>query len=171
MSVPDAPDDLDLVKARDALNAMCKPSIAVTACRPAPDGWHARFNARSRTYVYAILGGDAPDPFLAGTTLYHPEPLDLATMQEAAGHLAGEHDFSSFGRPSEAGASTVRTLFELDVEQSGRLIRIPAAFRTRSSSRWSDRWSGRSYTSGKGAGLPTKWCRSSPREIEMPPDR
>jgi tRNA pseudouridine38-40 synthase len=126
MSVPDAPDDLDLVKTRDAMNAMCRPAISVTACRAAPDGWHARFSARSRTYVYAILEGEAPDPFLAGTTLYHPEPLDLALMQEAAGHLVGEHDFSSFGRVAEPAASAVRVLYELGVERSGRVIRIRA---------------------------------------------
>lgn len=126
ISVPDAPDDLDLVKIRDAMNARCKPSIAVTDCRAAPEGWHARFNARSRTYLYAVLEGEAPDPFLAGTTLYHPEPLDLAAMQEAAGHLVGEHDFGSFGRVPEAGASAVRTLFELSVERSGRIVRVRA---------------------------------------------
>jgi tRNA pseudouridine38-40 synthase len=126
MSVPDAPDDVDVVKVVDALNAMCKPSIAVRSARPAAPGWHARFDARSRTYVYAILRSPQPDPFLAGTTLYHPEPLDLAAMAEAAGHLVGEHDFASFGRVAEPSMPTTRTLYELVVEGSGEIVRIRA---------------------------------------------
>jgi tRNA pseudouridine38-40 synthase len=126
VSVPEAPDDADLVKVRDAVNALCKPSISVTSCKEAAAGWHARFDARSRTYVYAVLEGDAPDPFLARTTLYHPGTLDLAAMQEAAGHLVGEHDFSSFGRVPEPGASATRVLYELAIERSARIVRVRA---------------------------------------------
>ena len=126
VGVPDAPDDADLVKVRDALNAMCRPAIAVGDCHAMPDGWHARFSARSRTYVYAVLQSDVPDPFLAGTTLFHPEPLEVAAMQEAAGHLTGEHDFSSFGRVPEPAAPATRTLFELTVERDGQIVRITA---------------------------------------------
>lgn len=126
VNVPDAPDDADLVKIKDALNAILRPSIAVSACSVARDEWHARFDARSRTYVYAILRADTPDPFLAGTTLYHPEPLDVVAMQEAAGHLVGEHDFASFGRVPEPEMSTTRRLFELAVGQAGDLVRVRA---------------------------------------------
>lgn len=126
MSVPDAPDELNLPRVKDALNALCGSAIAITALRPAPEGWHARFNARSRTYVYAVLEGDVPDPFLARTSLYHRDVLHLAAMEEAAGHLVGDHDFSSFGRVPEPGASPTRTLYELAVERSGSLLRIRA---------------------------------------------
>lgn len=125
VSVADAPADLDPVKVRDSLNGMLAPSIAVAVCAPAAADFHARFSARSRTYVYAILEGDVPEPFLAPTTLYHPEPLDLGVMNEAAGHLAGPHDFSSFGRvPPEQSAE--RVVYELSVRRSGSILRIKA---------------------------------------------
>lgn len=126
VSVKDAPDDLDPIKVRDSLNGMLggRP-IAITACTTVPEDFHARFSARSRTYVYAILESDVPDPFLARTSLYHSEPLDLGAMNEAAGHLAGPHDFSSFGRVPE-GQSAERVLYELSCRRSGRLIRIKA---------------------------------------------
>ncbi len=125
MSVPDLPDDLDPQKAREALNAICGPSIAITRAEAAPFDFHARFSARSRTYVYAILEGD-PHPFLARTSLFHSEPLDHESMNEACGHLVGRHDFASFGRPSEPGASTERMLYELRCQRDGNLIRIRA---------------------------------------------
>ena len=125
VSVPGISDDVDVERVRDALNAMCGPSIAVWGCAQVPDHFHARHSARSRCYVYAILEGRDPDPFLARTTLHHRERLDDAAMAEAAGHLLGPHDFSSFGRIEE-GASPERNLFELAVSRTGRLVRIKA---------------------------------------------
>ncbi|HEU4481305.1 MAG TPA: tRNA pseudouridine(38-40) synthase TruA [Actinomycetota bacterium] len=126
IGVPDAPDDLDLSRLSGSLNSLCGPSIAVARCVPAAEGWHARFSARSRTYVYALLQGVPPDPFLIGTTWHLFEELDVARMNEAAGHLLGEHDFSSFGRVQGTEFSAVRTLFELEAVRRGRIVTITA---------------------------------------------
>jgi tRNA pseudouridine38-40 synthase len=125
VSIPEAPDDIDPVKLRDSLNSMLSPWIAVGSCNAAHPDFHARFSARSRTYMYAILEGEIPSPFLASTTLYHPEPLDVGLMNEAGGYLVGEHDFSSFGRVEE-NQSAVRNLFELRTWRDDRLVKIRA---------------------------------------------
>lgn len=125
MSTPDAPDDADPAQLRRTLNAMCGPAIAVTECRPVAEDFHARFSARSRTYVYAVLEDAVPNPFLARTSLHHPQPLDVDAMNEAAGHLVGPHDFSSFGRV-EPGQSAERVLYELRCTRSGSLVRVRA---------------------------------------------
>ena len=121
-----APDDIDPVKVRDSLNVMCGPSISVHRSSIVRDDFNARFDARSRTYLYAILEGREPDPFLAPTTLHHVEPLDLVAMKEAAGHLLGPHDFASFGRPPSPGGSTERILYRLAVSRQGKVVRIEA---------------------------------------------
>ncbi len=126
MSTEDAPDDCDPSRVVGALNRMCGPAIAVHGCRAAPPGWHARFSARSRTYVYAILTSAVHDPWLSKTTLHHPGPLDVDAMNEGAGHLVGEHDFSSFGRLPSSDASPTRVLYELACRAGGELIRIRA---------------------------------------------
>lgn len=126
VSVADAPDDLVLVKLRDALNAMCGPAISVVRCAAAPAEFHARFSARSRTYVYSILRSDVPDPWLARTAWWHPEPLNVDMIDEAAGHLLGERDFSSFGRLPDPGAPATRTLYELSCARHGRLLKFKA---------------------------------------------
>ena len=125
VSIPDVPEDTDLVRVRDALNAICGPAIAVSSCSRAGDSFDARFSARSRTYVYAVLMSEIPDPFLARTALRHPGPLDVGAMEEAAGHLVGHHDFASFGRVPE-GTTSERTLYELSLTAEGRLLRITA---------------------------------------------
>lgn len=121
-----APDDADPDKIRDSLNSMLAPDVSVAEVRRVEDDFHARFSARSRTYVYALLEGLVPDPFLADTTWWHPEPLDVDAMAEAAGHLLGPHDFSSFGRLPEPEASAERVLYELRVWREGRIVRIRA---------------------------------------------
>lgn len=105
---------------------MLAPAIVVTSVQLAPHDWHARFDARSRTYVYAVLNRDLPDPFLARTSWHVPGSLDVVQMNESAGHLLGEHDFSSFARIPDPEASAVRTLFELKVWQSGPLVLVKA---------------------------------------------
>ena len=125
MSVPEVPDDADLAGVMDALNGMLGPAISISRCDPAPEDFSARFSARSRLYVYAILESAIPDPFLAPSSLWHRRTLDLDAMNEAAGHLVGPHDFSSFGRVAD-GASPERNLFELRCVRAGKLIKIRA---------------------------------------------
>ncbi len=120
------PDEIDLFRVRDALNGMCGPAIAVWSCTPMPDEWHARFSARSRTYVYSIYEGHVLDPFYARTVMHHKQPLDVEAMREAAGHLLGERDFSSFGRAASVDATAVRTLYELKVDRRERFVTIRA---------------------------------------------
>lgn len=126
VSTADAPDDADLERVAVALNAMCGPAIAITGASPAAEGFHARFSARSRTYGYAIWDAPVHDPFLALTAWHHPGTLDVEAMNEAAGHLAGPHDFRSFGRLPEPEASGERVLYELRASRDGSLIRIRA---------------------------------------------
>jgi tRNA pseudouridine38-40 synthase len=123
-STADAPDDTDPVKVRDAVNAMCGPALTVRACREVATDFHARFSALSRSYIYAVLVSEVPDPWLARTTLWHPEPLDVDAMNEAVGHFVGHHDFSSFGRIPNPEASPERTLYELHCMRDDDVVRI-----------------------------------------------
>ncbi|HEX2195873.1 MAG TPA: tRNA pseudouridine(38-40) synthase TruA, partial [Actinomycetota bacterium] len=126
VSAAGGPDDTDPAKVRDALNGLCGPSIAVHACRRAPDDFNARFDARSRTYVYALFTGPVADPWLSRTSWHRPGPLDLDAMAEAAGHLVGRHDYSSFGRLPAPDATAERTLYELSCSGRGSIVRIRA---------------------------------------------
>lgn len=126
MSVTDVPGRVDPLVLRDALNANLAPHISIWSVSPAAPDFHARFSARSRTYIYAILTREVPDPFLAPTTLFHPKELDVGAMNEAAGHLVGHNDFSAFGRVAEPGASAERVLFELRCTRDGGLVRVRA---------------------------------------------
>jgi tRNA pseudouridine38-40 synthase len=125
VSVPGVPHGTDADDLLRRLNLLCAPAIAVHAVRVVPDDFDARYNARSRTYVYALSDAAVHDPFLARTVVFHKGGLDVDAMNEAAGHLTGPHDFAAFGRVEE-GKTSVRNLFELRCTRSGHLIRVRA---------------------------------------------
>lgn len=89
-------------------------------------GFSARFAARERTYVYAILNRRDPSA-LVGRYAYHvAAPLDVAAMRRAGEGLVGERDFRSFAAaaPDEP---TIRCVRRLEVGRYGDLIRIEIA--------------------------------------------
>ncbi|MEL6982335.1 MAG: tRNA pseudouridine(38-40) synthase TruA [Actinomycetota bacterium] len=94
------PDDrpIDLERIQKSVNSRLGPEVVLRSIERADDDFSARFSATGRRYRYLVVNRDVPDPFLARTAWWVPTPLDLAAMTEAAGHVIGEHDFSSFCR-------------------------------------------------------------------------
>jgi tRNA pseudouridine38-40 synthase len=78
------------------LNKMLPSSIAISDAYEVPEDKHARFDATSRTYRYFI--NQTKDPFKDGLSWYQPLSLDVNKMNEAAQHLLGKKDFSSFAK-------------------------------------------------------------------------
>ena len=118
--------DLDLERLQRSVNATLGPEIVVTDARFAPQGFDARFSASAREYAYRLDVGDWPDPFDARFVWHRPGELDLRAMRAAARALVGEHDFGSFGRRPQGGASTVRHLARLAVARRGDRVEIIA---------------------------------------------
>ena len=79
-----------------ALNRALPPSIRVLAIDQVPEDFHARHSARQKTYEYRISTADICSPMLAPYVWDCHLPLDLATLQNAADHIRGTHDFTSF---------------------------------------------------------------------------
>lgn len=90
--------------------------IVAGDARVVPDAFDARFSALWRRYSYRIDDGAAPDPLTRTWVLRHRRALDVAAMARAGSLLVGEHDFLAFCKP-RAGATTIRTLQELDVSR------------------------------------------------------
>ncbi|MCE7886418.1 MAG: tRNA pseudouridine(38-40) synthase TruA [Alphaproteobacteria bacterium PRO2] len=127
-------EGFDLMK---ALNAHLKPQpIGIIKAEIVPDDFHARFNAKNKLYQYRILNRSAFPTFEQGLVWHFKRPLDVGAMKEAAKHLIGHHDFTTF-RDSECQAkSPERTLDRLEIagkdydESGGREILIEAEARS-----------------------------------------
>jgi tRNA pseudouridine38-40 synthase len=93
-----------------ALNAVLPDDLAVLDAARAPDDFHARFDARARSYRYRILCRRTPSPFEARRSLWWPRGLDLERLREAAAVLVGEHDFRAFTPAETQHRSFARTI-------------------------------------------------------------
>lgn len=83
-------------RARAALNPRLPDEITVTSSVSAPDGFHARHSARSRSYRYRLFTRATPSPFELRRSWWFPRPLDEDELGAAAAGLIGEHDFRAF---------------------------------------------------------------------------
>ncbi len=116
---------------RDAINFHLRPArVVVVRAETVSDGFHARFSARERSYVYRITNRRAPPALERGRTWWVPTPLDPARMADAARHLVGHHDFTSFRATICQAASPIKTLDALDVHRHDDEIRVEARARS-----------------------------------------
>lgn len=98
--------------------------IGIYSCRDVSPRFHARLNAKEKTYVYRIWNSDRPCVFERRYLAVFPETLDIAAMKQAAGYLLGEHDFSAFCGNAKMKKSTVRFIRSISIETVGEEIRL-----------------------------------------------
>ena len=107
----DAPNELDAAHVACKLNAILPASIAILKLEPAAPDFHARFDARKRTYTYFLHR--CKDPFLTDRSYFYGYPeVDFEAMNKAAAMLVGTHDFSCFQKVGSDNKTTVCTVFE-----------------------------------------------------------
>jgi tRNA pseudouridine38-40 synthase len=79
-----------------ALNPRLPDEVTVLSSAVAPDGFHARHSALSRSYRYRLFTRATPSPFEVRRSWWVPRPVDERALSAAAVALAGEHDFRAF---------------------------------------------------------------------------
>ncbi|MBA4700703.1 MAG: tRNA pseudouridine(38-40) synthase TruA [Ruminococcus sp.] len=107
-----------------ALNQRLPEDIVVVKSEEVPLNWHPRYCNSVKTYEYHILNAEIPDPTRRLTRYFVSYNLDLEKMKEAAGYLAGEHDFASFCNVRTNVEDTVRIVYSVDIDKRGDEITI-----------------------------------------------
>ncbi|MBF0317691.1 MAG: tRNA pseudouridine(38-40) synthase TruA [Nitrospirae bacterium] len=100
-----------------ALNALMPADIRVIDADYAPEGFHPRFSAKAKRYVYVISMGTSVNPFLYRYCWHIGHPLDITEMATAADTLTGRHDFKSFCASDTDIKTTIREVTALRIEQ------------------------------------------------------
>ena len=98
--------------------------IGIYSCKDCSERFHARLNAKEKTYLYRIWNSDSPCVFQRRYVAAFPEKLDVAAMEKAAAYLVGEHDFSAFCGNPKFKKSTVRFIRNVEIIREGEELQL-----------------------------------------------
>ena len=98
--------------------------IGIYSCRDVSPRFHARLNAKEKTYLYRIWYTDAPCVFDRRYVAVMRENFDLEAMERAAARLCGEHDFSAFCGNAKMKKSTVRFIRSIEIRKDENELRL-----------------------------------------------
>ena len=99
------------------LRAYLPEDIGVYSCKNVSPRFHARLNAKTKTYRYRLWNSALPCVFDRRFVYVDIAPLDIQRMQYAANMYIGTHDFSAFCGNKNMKKSTVRTIHSFAVER------------------------------------------------------
>ena len=105
-------------------NRFLPADIAVQWAQAVPDAFHARASALARRYAYLLLESPVRPSVDAGRVGWTFRPLDGDAMRQAARHLIGTHDFTSFRASACQALSPVKQLTRLDITRKGAYWRF-----------------------------------------------
>lgn len=88
--------EVDLDSLKRSLNGILPCDISVLKAEDACQNFHARFDAKLRTYRYIIINGLQKPIFNTKSALWVKHSLDVALMRKELKTLLGCHDFKSF---------------------------------------------------------------------------
>lgn len=97
------------------INAIVPFTIRVLQLQEAAPEFHARFDARSKIYLYRIDRNRNFDPFHFRYALHYHSPLDLDLIRDCMKSIEGEHDFKAFQATGTDVASSRRTILKAAV--------------------------------------------------------
>jgi tRNA pseudouridine38-40 synthase len=103
---------------RRALNAKLPPQIAANEIVEVDPSFHPRFSATGKHYRYLFWVRRDRSPRWIRRAWHRQRPLDLASMQEAAALLVGDHDFAAFRAVGCSARTTVRHIESLSLTWS-----------------------------------------------------
>lgn len=96
--------------------------VNILSVEKAHPKWHARHDARSRSYTYQI--SKRRDAFGKKYVWWVRDPLNIPAMRAAAAVLQGFHDFRSFGDTEKEDQSTMVDLTKIEIKETPDRIMI-----------------------------------------------
>lgn len=109
---------------REALNIKLPNDIVVIKSEKVEDDFHARYCAKGKTYEYYILNDQVPSALMRNQVYHYKYDLDIEAMKEGAKQFIGTHDFAAFKTQGSSVKGTIRTIFDVKVEKTEKIIKI-----------------------------------------------
>lgn len=116
--------DFPIEKMAIAINSQLKKSIRIKKTEEVSPEFHSRYNCHSKTYQYVIDNSEQGSAIYRCLSYHVPQELDVEKMQKAVTYFVGEHDFSSFKSSGTSSKSSVRIIYDANVEKDGERVKI-----------------------------------------------
>jgi len=117
--------DLPPAALRARINDALPSDIYIRAIEKVPHRFHARHDARQRSYVYQI--SRRKTAFLKPFVWWIKEPLDAGAMRDAAAAFVGMRDFASFSADEPGEKSTKVLVDRIEIAEHGDLLLVRIA--------------------------------------------
>ena len=109
---------------RRAINGNLPPDIRVTDAATVDEEFHARFDAKGKTYRYQIYLAEVMSPFLIRFAWHYHYALDVERLAEEGMALVGERDFTAFTVADCEAKTFTRTITKVAVDREGALLKL-----------------------------------------------
>ena len=109
-----------------ALNAVLPDDVAVVSAARAPAGFHPRYSAKGKEYVYTVRNSRLRDPFSEEFAWLYPRRLDEEALDRICKAFVGKKDFRAFMAAGSKIKDTVRTVYEFSARREGDMIYFTA---------------------------------------------
>lgn len=120
----DAETSIPAEKIPFAVNTLLPDDIRVVECIEVSKDFHARFSATQKTYIYRLYISPHINPLKMQIAEHMTVSLDTEAMRKASSYIEGRHDFKCFSATGSKVKDTVRTVFNIQIEENGDDISI-----------------------------------------------
>jgi tRNA pseudouridine38-40 synthase len=117
-------EDLPESKIMNFLNHYLPRDISITEVMLVNDRFHARYNAKDKTYLYKIWNEEFANPFMRKYSMHVEKRLDVERIKRACPYFIGEHDFTAYSNAKTNKKDKVRMIYSLEVEETEGFIQI-----------------------------------------------
>lgn len=115
---------LEISEVMDYFNRYLPADISVISAEAVSEQFHARYLARSKTYLYKIWNREYSNPFMRKYSMHVEKKLDIHNMRKAAGLFIGEHDFTAYSNAKSKKKSMVRNIISIEILEEEGFINI-----------------------------------------------
>lgn len=120
----EAPPTVPAEKIYLAINSFLPPDIRATKSECVDDDFNARYSAKKKTYEYNLYFGEVENPILERFAVMISSKVDLEKMKECAKIFIGEHDFKCFCSSGSSVKTTVRKVYDIELNKNGENLKI-----------------------------------------------
>ena len=106
----------------EALNNLLPNDISIKTAKVMKDDFHARFDIKSKTYIYQVYNASQKSAILANQSAFVNYDLDSVKMLKVAKILEGKHNFKGFCCANTNVKDFEREIYKIDIKKKGKFL-------------------------------------------------